>query len=419
MCLPFGACFILQGVAFGASAPLQLQDCPLLSPADLQVLHSNPLTAPGTTQPLNLQHLQSHTWWQHLPEPYRDVWRRCAAMPGHAAAQQPQQPQQQPHGGAADADSGSAGVKAAASLPQTQGYVAGSTMQLIERLRQYVAEFGHLPPTHFHNLYQGKRLGPWMQRIRTRYWQGKVPPVVVAALNAVPLWTWEEEPAAAAAAAEGSSEPQSKRKPRRKAAAGVAAAEGSSESQPSAQSKRKPWRQSRQPAGSANASGLQQQQQQQAQQQECAGEVANVPAAAAAAGIGSAAFERVPAALSATGVALKGRARLSKLTAAQATSAATKPLQRHQALEKAVPLSTLREDLPAAAAGGGSTQPQLQRKPRRKAAAGVVAGGGRSAAGRMPAAAAPAAGASSVGAKGRARLSKLAAARAGTAATKP
>jgi hypothetical protein len=82
------------------------------------------------------------------------------------------------------------------SAPRT--YQKEGTMQMIERLRSYVAEFGHLPD-NFNMRYQGKLLGRWMSRVRTRYWQGKLAPLVIATIEQlVPIWDWGESAKAVA-----------------------------------------------------------------------------------------------------------------------------------------------------------------------------------------------------------------------------
>jgi hypothetical protein len=91
----------MQGSSSNGPAPLQLQDCPLLQPSDLQLLHSNPPTVPSNSsssssascEPLTLQHLQLPDWWQYVPAELQNSWRRSAAVPGW-----PQQQQQQHQG---------------------------------------------------------------------------------------------------------------------------------------------------------------------------------------------------------------------------------------------------------------------------------------------------------------------------------
>jgi hypothetical protein len=57
---------------------LCIEDCPLLPEAVLPLL---PLTG-SDGKPLTLQQLEAGDWWEVLPQPYRDVWRRHAGRAG-------------------------------------------------------------------------------------------------------------------------------------------------------------------------------------------------------------------------------------------------------------------------------------------------------------------------------------------------
>jgi hypothetical protein len=100
-------------------------------------------------------------------------------------------------GSSSSADDGSSPAAAEdSSMPRT--YEKDGTMQMIERLRSYVAEYGQLPD-NFNMRYQGKLLARWMSRVRTRYWQGKLAPLVIATIEQlVPIWDWGESAKAVA-----------------------------------------------------------------------------------------------------------------------------------------------------------------------------------------------------------------------------
>ena len=94
-----------------------------------------------------------------------------------------------------------AAATAAAAVIAPPTYTGVRTIELIELLRQYVQEHGHLPQSN--ERYKGELLLSWMQRLRTRYWKGKVSPVVVSTIEkVVPGWDWgpSRQPATAAAA---------------------------------------------------------------------------------------------------------------------------------------------------------------------------------------------------------------------------
>lgn len=64
----------------GIEAPLQLQDCPLLSSQDATDIAAGTLALPCGPfgEPLTLAHLEGQCWWLLLPAPYSDLWRREA-----------------------------------------------------------------------------------------------------------------------------------------------------------------------------------------------------------------------------------------------------------------------------------------------------------------------------------------------------